>query len=276
MRSVVRAAVLGGCGLLLGAGLFQRSQIEAGTVTGEVSAIGPDSVLLAREPGVFSRLLGARRFPIAPLLAPQLRPGDRIQAELVPDPSDGRWIGRLRFLRRAERTPELAEGALPAGAQLPALVVPGIDGPFSLGAGQGTPTVLAFFYTSCGIPTACPLLTQKLHRLQEEIRGHGRIVTLTLDPEVDTLATLSAYAARHHAERGTWQLGRLDDPELAPLLRKLGIARVRSNGQLVHSLHLSLLDGAGRLVWRSEGNEWEVHALAERLRALQARKGGSV
>jgi cytochrome oxidase Cu insertion factor (SCO1/SenC/PrrC family) len=268
MRAKVRYVFLSGCLLAVGALWLSRPRVELGTVAGEVEKIGTDSVSLAPDPGYPTFLGRLRRFPIAPVLAQQLRIGDRTQAEVQPCPEGGKWIGKLRFLKRAAPPPPPDDGSLPMGAVLPVRTVAGIDGTFQLGAGQGTPTVLAFLFTSCGMPAACPMLAQKLHSLQEEIRGQGRIVAITLDPDLDTLAALRIYAQRHEADRDTWKLGRLELPELTPLLRQLGVVRVRSGGQIVHSQDLVLLDGHGRLAWRSDGNTWEVAALAARLQTL--------
>ena len=105
-------------------------------------------------------------------------------------------------------------------------------------------------------------------QLQDEIRGQGRIVTITLDPDKDSLATLRDYAAAQKADRDTWKLGRLENAALEPLLRRIGVVRIKSDTQLMHSLQLVLLDGEGRLVWRSEGSTWEVEDLAARMNAL--------
>ena len=269
MRAKVSYVLLSGCLLAVCAFWLSRPRVELGTVAGEVAKIGTDSVSLAPDPGYPTFLGRLRQFPIAPVLAQQLRIGDRIQAEVQPSPEGGKRIGKLRFLKRAAPPPPPDDGSLPMGAVLPVRTVAGIDGTFQLGAGQGTPTVLAFLFTSCGMPAACPMLAQKLRSLQEAIRGQGRIVAITLDPDLDTLATLRSYAELHAADRDTWKLGRLELPELTPLLRELGVARVRTGGgQIVHSQDLVLLDGHGRLAWRSDGNTWEVAALAARLQTL--------
>lgn len=277
MRSAAKTTLLAGCMLVVGIWLLSKPRVELGPVTGEVIAVGDGEVTLGVEPGqvsTWAMLRGRqRRVSIAPVLAAQLQVGDRIQGEVMSAPKGGRAIGTLRFLRRAVSKPVLDSDRLPIGATLPARTIPGIDGSIVLGAGQGTPTVLAFFYTSCGIPTACPMLAQKLVQLQGELRGHGRIVTLTLDPEVDTLATLRAYAQQHQAVRDTWLLGRLELAQLEPLLRQIGVARVRIGGNIVHGLQLVLLDGEGRLVWRSDGSGWDVSDLAERLRKLSLKEG---
>src|SRR5207253_68737 len=136
--------------LVLGAWLLAGPRGEVRTLEGEVARIGADTVSIAPHPGYTTLLGGPRRFPIAPVLAQQLRAGDRIHAELLPGPDGGLRIGKIRFLQRAAPKPEPVpdDGSLPVGALLPALAVPGIDGPFPLGAGQGKPTVLAFFFTS--------------------------------------------------------------------------------------------------------------------------------
>jgi protein SCO1 len=65
---------------------------------------------------------------------------------------------------------------------------------------DGRPVVMDFFFTTCG--SICPLLTQTLARVQEEL-GAGRdkvhLVSISIDPEADTPAVLTQYARRYHA-----------------------------------------------------------------------------
>lgn len=270
MGPVVRRLALGGGVLAVGLWMLAAHRGDVRTIEGEVTRIGDDTVSITPGPGLAARLFQSRRLPIAPVLAQQLRTGDRIHAELLPSPDGNLRIDQIRFLHRTTPPPEPPpdDGSLRSGEILPALAVPGIEGSFPLGAGQGTPTVLAFLFTTCGIPSACPMVASKLRRLQDEIRGQGRIVTITLDPDKDSLSTLREYAAAQKADRDTWKLGRLEDADLSPLLRRIGIVRIKSDTQLLHSLQLVLLDGQGRLVWRSEGSTWEVMDLAARVNAL--------
>ncbi|HVV88387.1 MAG TPA: SCO family protein [Kofleriaceae bacterium] len=291
MRAAHRPWIFGGVLLLAGVGWFvdPRGEVRAAravdgaasaattssasspaatsagppVLDGEVTRVEDAAVWLAAEAPTGA----GGRFPIAPVLAAQLHPGDRIHAELAA----GERIERLRFLTRAPAAPAPRSGppgSLAIGEQLPSLVVPTITGPITLGADQGTPTVLAFLFTSCGIPTACPLVSQKLEQLQGAVRGHGRIVAITLDPDVDTLPVLRAYAGVHHVDGAAWKLGRLELDQLEPLLAKAGVGRVRQHGQIFHGLDVLLLDGQGRLAWRSQGSQWLPATLAERLRAL--------
>lgn len=236
----------------------------ARAVEGQVVEVSADAVLLSTEGGAGE----ASRYPLPPVLAAQLRRGDRIAADLDED----RRVVRIQFRERAKLAPE-PEPGLAVGELLPGQTIPGTDGPFHLGAGQGMPTVLAFFYTTCGIQSACPLLADKLRALQGEVGGAGRLVAITLDPDNDSLDALAAYAARQGVHAATWKLGRLELAALQALLDQLGIVRVPGDGQILHSQGLFLLDSEGRVAWRSETNTWEVAALGARLRALGTEPG---
>ncbi len=65
---------------------------------------------------------------------------------------------------------------------------------------DGRPVVMDFFFTSC--TTICPLLSQTLARLQDELgtkRDRVHIVSISIDPEEDTPARLTEYARRYKA-----------------------------------------------------------------------------
>lgn len=75
-------------------------------------------------------------------------------------------------------------------------------------ARQG-PLLVQFVFTSCG--TICPLLTQTAAAMQREVDGLA-VVSISIDPDEDTPARLSAYAQRHGVGAG-WQFltGSSDD-----------------------------------------------------------------
>ncbi len=75
---------------------------------------------------------------------------------------------------------------------------------FSSRALQGKIWVADFFFTNC--PGPCPRMANQLQRVQEETSGltDSRIVSITVDPERDTVAVLGAWAARFHADVKRW------------------------------------------------------------------------
>ncbi|MFQ5882997.1 MAG: SCO family protein [Candidatus Methylomirabilales bacterium] len=64
--------------------------------------------------------------------------------------------------------------------------------------------IVNFFYTHC--PDTCPLQTAHMAQLQQAFATAPdlRLVSITIDPERDTLATLRAYAERYGAGPDRW------------------------------------------------------------------------
>jgi protein SCO1/2 len=70
---------------------------------------------------------------------------------------------------------------------------------------NGKPTILAFIYTSC--TTVCPLTSQILSAVQDKLGkdlDKTQLVSISIDPEYDTPARLSAYAKKFGASP-QWQ-----------------------------------------------------------------------
>lgn len=84
--------------------------------------------------------------------------------------------------------------------------------PFSSSQLSGKVWVADFFFTNC--PGPCPRMANQLKRVQQETLNlpQVQLVSITVDPDRDTAATLSAYAKRFEArpERWTFLTGRKD------------------------------------------------------------------
>lgn len=66
---------------------------------------------------------------------------------------------------------------------------------------RGRPWIVDFFFTSC--PTSCPREAARMQALSRAVRERNlaiRLVSITVDPENDTPAKLTEYAARHGAD----------------------------------------------------------------------------
>jgi protein SCO1/2 len=67
------------------------------------------------------------------------------------------------------------------------------------------PVLLNFIFTSC--TTVCPIMTAGFAQLRDRLgaeRDGVRLVSISIDPDVDTVERLRAYAARHGAG-GSWR-----------------------------------------------------------------------
>ncbi|HLP14105.1 MAG TPA: SCO family protein [Flavobacteriales bacterium] len=69
---------------------------------------------------------------------------------------------------------------------------------------EGKIIIADFFFTSC--PTMCPVMTSELKRVAKVIEKMNEvyIVSHTVDPEIDTLATLRAYAKDNAIDTKKW------------------------------------------------------------------------
>jgi protein SCO1/2 len=65
---------------------------------------------------------------------------------------------------------------------------------------DGRPVVLNFIYTTCS--TICPLMSQTLAQFDHELGGERErvhLMSISIDPEQDTVARLHEYAQKFHA-----------------------------------------------------------------------------
>jgi len=152
--------------------------------------------------------------------------------------------------------PAAASAPLP-GDSIYALHVPlerADGGSTTLAAFRGHAVLLAMFYSRCN--SACPLLVERVRALARELapaeRARLSIVLVSLDPEHDNPAALTAFAAQHHVGAGDWTLARTTVPDTRALATVLGI-RYRNNpdGSITHAAPIALFDGDGVLIART-------------------------
>ena len=67
---------------------------------------------------------------------------------------------------------------------------------------KGRVWVADFIFTNCG--GSCPIMTDKMRRLQDALPPEIRMVSFTVDPARDTPKALAAYAAEQGARRDRW------------------------------------------------------------------------
>ncbi len=122
----------------------------------------------------------------------------------------------------------------------------------SLAELRGRVVLLSFVYTSC--PSACPLVTQRMAVLQRRLTEAGlfpsraSLVSVTVDPDRDTVAALARYAKGFGADPRGWKFLRERREALGPVLAAWGEwTKPLPNGEIDHPARLYLLDPAGRV-----------------------------
>jgi len=121
-----------------------------------------------------------------------------------------------------------------------------------LSALRGRRVLIEFFYTSC--PAICGLLASQFQAGFEGLISQSEgpeilLLSVSFDPERDTVTELADYAARLGADGQIWRVARVNDPiELRRLLDASGVVVLPDGaGGFVHNAAIYLVDAEGRL-----------------------------
>lgn len=136
---------------------------------------------------------------------------------------------------------------------------------------QGSPVLITMFYATC--PAACPLLIHDLQAIEQklppDIRAKTRILMVSMDPERDSPAALTALATKHGMDLKRWTLSAGPDEQVRELAAVLGIKYRRlSDGNFNHTSLITLLGPQGEPLERIEGAMQPSDALIVRLKSL--------
>jgi protein SCO1/2 len=115
---------------------------------------------------------------------------------------------------------------------------------------RGKVVAVTFIYTSC--PDVCPMLTDKLARIQDELGSDFgskiAFVSITTDPERDTPEVLKGYAQAFHANLVGWSFLSGDPATVLDVAHRYGVAVVKAaNGGVDHTLLTTLIDRQGNM-----------------------------
>ena len=126
--------------------------------------------------------------------------------------------------------------------------------PYTSSSMLGHATVVDFVFTRC--TSSCPRLTAQMAELQKRFAKDGsdaRLVSFSVDPDNDTPAVLSDYAARTGADPARWAFvtGPADDVIRAVVqgfkVSAAKIARGANDSEVTHGDWFVLVDAAGRI-----------------------------
>ena len=240
-------------------------------IRGIITAVdaGKAEITVAHEevPGALAAMTTPFSVRDDPKVVALLRPGDRIEAILVvdegvrfleeiltkgfvPSPSPGR-AGSVR--------PEPNKGVA-VGDEVPDFALIDQTGKTTrLSQFRGEPVAVTFAYTRCPVATACPMTMTKFAKLNAALAREklGRLLTVTVDPENDTVAVLRDFASKIGADPARWRFLTGDAKSVAQTAESFGILYYPDHGQIVHSQAVAVVDPAGRLATIYYGETWE-------------------
>jgi protein SCO1 len=113
---------------------------------------------------------------------------------------------------------------------------------------RGKVVAVAFIYASC--PDVCPLLTDKMARVQDELGADFGskvvFVSITVDPERDTPEVLKGYAEAFDANLDGWAFLTGSLAAVREVAQRYGVAVApAADGQVDHTLLTTLVDRRG-------------------------------
>lgn len=113
---------------------------------------------------------------------------------------------------------------------------------------RGRVVAVAFIYASC--PDVCPLLTDKMARVQDALGSkfgtEVAFVSITTDPERDTPAVLKGYAQAFEADFAGWSFLTGSPAAVREVAKRYGVAVApAADGQVDHTLLTTLIDRRG-------------------------------
>ena len=148
-----------------------------------------------------------------------------------------------------------------------------LNRPFTNKDMNGKVFVVNYFFSTC--PTICVDMVKNLKKVQDEfiLDSDIRILSLTVDPETDSVGTLYRYAQDHEINSDKWLLLTGNKADLYNLARTgfLITATVGDGGpnDFIHSEKLVLVDKEGRLRGFYDGtSDEEIEQLKEDIKKL--------
>src|ERR687891_1159481 len=141
------------------------------------------------------------------------------------------------------------EQRLPTIGAAPDFALTSQDGAeVTLASLRGKVVAVAFIYTFC--PDICPMLTDKMARVQDELGADFgtdvAFVSITVDPERDTPEVLKEYAEVFDADLAGWSFLTGAPAAVREVAQKYGVAVAPGpDGQVDHTLLTTLVDRHG-------------------------------
>lgn len=146
---------------------------------------------------------------------------------------------------------------------------------------KGNVFVAEYFFTTCG--TICPKMNQQMQRVQKAYldRSDLKILSFTVNPEIDTVEQMKRYASSHGSKSGQWHFLTGNKDKLYSLARKSFFVLKPSEAQnlgdagsdFIHTNNFVLVDRKMRIRGYYDGTSAkEVGQLIEDIEILLEEK----
>ncbi len=142
---------------------------------------------------------------------------------------------------------------------------------------KGKVWVADFVFTNCN--TVCLPMTANMKKLQERIEEEGledvKLISFSVDPEVDKPEVLKEYGQQFNADFTNWHFltgysqDEIEDFSLESF--KATVQKPDGNDQVIHSVSFSLVDQEGRVVQSYSGlDDIPMDDIIQHIKMLQS------
>jgi protein SCO1/2 len=247
------------------------------TLQGQIISIAPDHKDATIKHEDIKGFMSAMTMPYKVRDAKEyesLVPGDLINATLVVVSNDA-YLKDVKKVGNAPLEKPPAEAAMPPassgfellklGQPVPSGTFVNQDGkPTSLEAFRGSAVLVTFTYTTCPMPTFCPLMDRNFVTIQNKLKAERnelnvRLLTVSFDPTIDTPAVLKKHAEKLGADPRLWSFLTGDRDAIDQWASRFGVSVSRAMNDprdITHNLRTAIIDRQGNLVHIYTGNEW--------------------
>ncbi len=211
-----------------------------------------------------------------PKILESVKAGDDITFQLHVTEKD-HWIDGVKIVGVGDKEPPRPKAASLApfkpGDPLPALTFTDERGqPLKLEDYKGKALAITFIYTRCPLPNFCPLLAEKFRTVQEAFIAdpaapkNWQLLSVTIDPEHDSVEVLQRYAKLQRADAAHWKFATGELRDITVLGLRSGLEFWEGGSEITHNLRTVVFDAQGRMRKVFSENTWTAKELADELR----------
>ncbi|MSV30031.1 MAG: redoxin domain-containing protein [Bryobacterales bacterium] len=140
-----------------------------------------------------------------------------------------------------------------------------------LSAFKGKVVAVNFIYTRCPLPEVCPRLSANFAQVQRrfaDLMGKDVVLlSLTLDPQYDTTATLAAYAKIWRAEHLGWKFLTGSEEDIGRVARAFGMVYWPEEGLVAHTSETGVIGRGGQLSALVSGSSFTAAQIGDLIAA---------
>jgi protein SCO1/2 len=254
---------------------------------GQILAIRPEDNEVLIKHGDIKGFMPGMTMPFkvrdAALLADKSA-GDLVTATLMVADTDA-WIASLDKTGSAPLTDNAAippasfVKPLKPGDEAPGTALVDHTGaPIALSAWRGSAVAVTFIYIRCPLPQFCPLLDRRFADVQRAITadaaltGRAKLLSVSFDPDADTIPRLKAHAERLHADPDIWRFATAPREVVDRFASEFGVNVIREHdGTITHNMRTTVISPDGRVTDVFEGSDWTPSDIVEAMRRSLSR-----